>query len=206
MSSYQLKNNRITTGLAAAMAILFLVPSCGNRNKATDSPEAPEVTEPVVETHLTAAQNYLTETIGKEYASGEICIAYQDYIDVDESNPEDIQVWGDFWVENYNVVGDTLMFVSGGNHCGKMHVKKDPEGHFSVQGFDAVSDGSNYLPTAKVIFGDKFEEFQKAYSDDKGREEVRKKAVSEYVHANKLPVKYYKDYGWPAVRIPAWEE
>ena len=28
-------------------------------------------------------------------------------------------------------------------------------------------------------------------------------AIADYVKANKLPVKYYQDYGWPAKVIPA---
>lgn len=65
------------------------------------------------------------------------------------------------------------MFVSGGNHAGKMTVAKNSEGQFYVAGFDAVGDGSEYLPTA----------------------------ISEFVKKNNLTVKYYKDYGWPAVQL-----
>ena len=145
---------------------------------------------------------YLSEVIGTQYASGEVCIHFHNFIAVDESRPEDIQVWGDFWVDNYKVSGDTLLFVSGGTHPGKMHVKKDAEGHFTVTGFDAVGDGSEFLPTAKAIFGDRFDAFQQAYSDHIRREEVRKNAIAAFVSKHGLPVKVYKDYGWPAVEIP----
>ncbi len=188
--------------LSVALTSL-LFSSCGGRNKSTDTPTpASQESESVLDQYCGAIDRYLTDVIGKEYSPGEITIPYFDYISVDDSAPEDIQVWGDFWVENFNVVGDTLMFVSGGNHPGKMHVKKNAEGQFFVPGFDAVGDGSAYLPTAKTIFGDRFEEFQKAYSDDKARGEVRKSAISEYVKRNKLTVKYYKNFGWPAVPIP----
>ena len=148
----------------------------------------------------------LPMAIGKGYATGELTIPYSDYCSIDDSSAEDIQVWGDFWVENYNVSGDSLLFVSGGKHAGKMHIKKDSEGQFLVVGFDAVGDGSEYLPTAKAIFGDRFEEFQKAYSDNEAREEIRKSALAEFVRKNNLAVKYYKDYGWPAVQIPSLNE
>ena len=82
-----------------------------------------------------------------------------------------------------------------------MHIKKASGGQFYVAGFDAVGDGSEYLPTAKAIFGDRFDDFQKAYSDNKAREEIRKSAISEFVKKNNLAVKYYKDYGWPAVQL-----
>ena len=69
-----------------------------------------------------------------------------------------------------------------------MHIKKDSEGQFSVAGFDAVGDGSEYQPTAKAIFGDRFEEFQKAYSDNEAREEIRKAAIARFVKKNNLAV------------------
>jgi len=175
------------------LAVIFtaaMVVSCGMRgNKET-------------ETCFTAIEEYLAEEIGTQYSSGEVCIPFQNIIGVDDSQKEDIQVWGDFWVDNYNVSGDTLVFVSGGNHPGKMHVKQDGEGHFSVIGFEAVGDGSTFLPTAKTIFGDKFEAFQKEYSNHEKREEIRKNAIADYVAKKGLAVKVYKDYGWPAVEIP----
>ena len=194
----------ITNRLLIFMALMgLLFTSCGNRKdkSAASSPEG-QVTGSITDQYHKAINIYLTDVVGKGYASGEVTIPYYDYISIDDSTQEDIQVWGDFWVENFNISGDTLLFVSGGNHSGKLHIKKDTEGQFIVTGFDPVGDGSEYLPTAKAIFGDRFDDFQKAYSDNKAREEIRKSAISEYSRRNKLPVKFYKDYGWPAVTIP----
>ena len=189
-----------------AMAMILAAVSCGTRgqkkNAAAEAPEtkaAEAVQEP--ETYSQAIDRYLTEVIGAQYGSGEVCIPYHDYISADESRQDDIQVWGSYWVDNYNVVGDTLMFVSGGSHPGKMHVKQDEAGHFTVTGFDAVGDGSAFLPTAKAIFGDRFEDFQTALSDQNHREAVRKAAIAAYVEKHGLSAKVYKDYGWPAVEI-----
>ena len=185
-----------------AIATLLAVTSCGCReNKkaavATEPAKAPEV-----ETYFSAIDRYLTEQIGKQYLEAEVCIPFYSYTAVDESNQDDILVWGDFWVDNYNVVGDTLMFVSGGNHPGKMHVRQDADGHFEVTAFDAVGDGSEFLSSAKEIFGDKFDAFQAANSDDTKRAECRTNTIAGYVQKHQLPVKVYKDYGWPAVTIP----
>lgn len=183
-------------GLAAAIITL----SCGTRSGKKASSETKVVQE--TETCITAIDKYLSEVIGSQYAPGEVCIPSHRIIAVDESNPDDIQVWGDFWVDNFNVVGDTLMAVSGGSHPGKMHIIKDSEGHLTVTAFEAVGDGSSFTPTAKAIFGDRFDEFQKVNSDNVGREEARKSAIAAHVFKNNLPVKVYKDYGWPAVEIP----
>ena len=194
---------KLTFKILLPMSLLgILFTSCGNRQKNAVAESASEsATESVNNQYFDAINKYLTDIVGKGYASGEVTIPYSDYCFIDDSSAQDIQVLGDFWVENYNVSGDSLLFVSGGNHSGKMHIKKDSEGKFSVVGFDPVGDGSEYLPTAKAIFGDRFEEFQKAYSDNEAREEIRKSAISEFVKKNNLAVKYYKDYGWPAVQL-----
>ena len=190
---------KLTTKILLPMALMgILFTSCGNRQKKAVAESA---TESVNNQYFDAINKYLTDIIGKGYATGEVTIPYSDYCSIDDSSAEDIQVFGDFWVENYNVSGDSLLFVSGGNHSGKMHIKKASGGQFFVVGFDAVGDGSEYLPTAKAIFGDRFDDFQKAYSDNKAREEIRKSAISEFVKKNNLAVKYYKDYGWPAVQL-----
>ena len=189
--------------IMAALSVLVIA-SCGHRTgkKSASEPAAETKAVEETETCLTAIDEYLTKVIGSQYAPGEICIPSKRVIAVDESNPDDIQVWGDFWVDNFKVSGDTLVSVSGGSHPGKMHVKKSSEGQFFVTGLDAVGDGSTFLPTAKEIFGEHFEEFQKVNSDQTGREEARKNAIAAYVYKHNIPVKVYKDYGWPAVEIP----
>ena len=189
----------------AAAAMLFS--SCGNRKKTKEAaPVEPEAVQTVTDRYFEAVDRYFTGEIAPQYAPAELCITYHDYAAVDDSNPDDILVLGDFWVENYDIVGDTLMFVSGGDHAGKVHIKKDSAGNYFAPGLDAVGDGSEFLPTAKVIFGERFDEFQKANSDHERREQIRKAAISGYVSRNKLGVKYYKDFGWPAVRIPSPED
>lgn len=193
----------VNMALAAALSVLAIA-SCGSRTgkKNTSEPAAETKAAQETETCITDIDRYLSEVIGSQYAPGEVCIPSHRIIAVDESNPQDIQVWGDFWVDNFKVAGDTLMAVSGGSHPGKMHVIKDSEGHLTVTAFEAVGDGSSFTPTAKAIFSDQFEEFQKVNSDNVGREEARKSAIAAHVFKNNLPVKVYKDYGWPAVEIP----
>lgn len=199
---------KLTIRILIFMAIaVMLVSSCGNRKGGKNAaPVEPEAVQNVTDRYFEAIDKYFTSEISPQYAPAELCITYHDFAAVDDSNPDDILVLGDFWVENYNIVGDTLMFISGGNHAGKVHIKKDSAGNYFAAGHDAVADGSQFLPTAKAIFGDRFDEFQKANSDLENREQIRKAAISRYVFRNKLGVKYYKDYGWPAVEIPSPED
>lgn len=114
--------------------------------------------------------------------------------------PEDIRIWGDFWIENYNQVGDTLKTVSGGSHPGCMHVKKAEDG-FEVTSFDAVGDGSQFDPTAKAIFGDRYQALIDLWADEDAKQSARSQSIRDYAKANDLNVSYYQDYGWPAVKI-----
>ena len=148
---------------------------------------------------MAAIGRYMTE-IGSQYAAGELCIPYCLIAGTDEEDPEDIRVWGDFWVENYNQAADTLKSVSGGSHPGCMHVKKTEDG-FEVFQFDAVGDGSDFNPTAKAIFGDRFDAFMALYSNDDAKKAARAKSILDYAEAHGLDISCYQDFGWPAVKI-----
>ena len=151
-------------------------------------------------TYFPAIDRYLTDSIGSQYAKGEHCVPIHSIVRVDERNSEDILVWGDFWVFNYNQVGDTLKCVSGGSHPGLLHIRQTEKG-FEVTAFDQVEDGSRYLPTAKEIFGDKFDAFKTINSDEKNRERLRAEGLSVYAKKNGLAVNLYQDHGWPAKKL-----
>lgn len=192
----------IALALVSVMTVAF-ISACGQRKTGEKAAEeAVKEAEAVVETVYTAIDKYIVETIGEGYEPSAYSIPFYSYTVVDDSDLEDIQVWGDFWLLNYNQSGDTLKTASGGAYPGKMHVKKTETG-FEVTSFEAVGDGSEFTPTAKKIFGDKFDEFMAANSDDVKREAARLESIKEFVKANELPVKYYQDFGWPAVEIPS---
>lgn len=198
---------RLDCGLLALVILTVMAAGCGNRRSAgsQEGSQAGSLAGSQPEeavTYFTAIDKYLVENIASGYADADICIPFNNYVAVDESNADDIQVWGNFWVLNYTQAGDTLKCVSGGNHAGKMHVRQLGDNGFEVTSFEQVGDGSEFLPTAKTIFGDKFDEFMSAYSDQDKREAKRKEVIAGYVRKHDLPVKVYQDYGWPAVPIP----
>ena len=151
-------------------------------------------------TYFTAIDRYLVEEIGKHFAQSEHCVPLRNIVAVDESNTEDILVWGDFWVFNYNQAGDTLKCVSGGDHPGLMHLQQTEKG-YEVTTFDQVADGSGFLPSAKKIFGDKYDAFRTINSDDVAREKLRAEGLAEYVQQKGLAATLYQDYGWPAKEL-----
>lgn len=152
-------------------------------------------------TYFPAIERYLVSECGSKYLEGQYCVPFQTVIGVDERNSDDILVWGDFWVFNYNIEGDILKTVSGGSHPGLMHIKQTDEG-FEVTGFEQVEDGSKNLPSAKGIFGDKYEDFHAVNSDETRREKHRAEVLAKYVQKHGIPVTKYQDYGWPVKELP----
>lgn len=144
---------------------------------------------------------YIVDTFGKQYDKAEVCIPQQMVVATDESDDKDVKVWGDFWVFNYNISGDTLKTASCGSYPGLMHLKKVDNG-YEVTAFDAVGDGSQFVPTAKKIFGDKYEAFMKMYSNDMERSKSRTQGIAKYAKAHNLKVTMYQDMGSPAVMLP----
>ena len=64
-----------------------------------------------------------------------------------------------------------------------------------------VGDGSDFNPTAKAIFGDRFEAFMALYSNDDAKNAARAESILDYAEAHGLDISCYQDFGWPAVRI-----
>lgn len=147
--------------------------------------------------YYTALNRYLAEQIASRYASGEYTVPLYDVVAVGGEDSTDIRIWGDFWVYNYKQVGDTLKCVSGGSHPGLIHICQRGE-HFYISQFEQVGDGSNFLPTAKRIFGEYFKAFQIHHSDADNREVERREVLKAFVRDHGLSVTMYQDYGWPA--------
>ena len=142
-----------------------------------------------------AISDYLVEEIGSQYEKGDICVPTLMMV-----HEEDEVFMGDFWVSWYRQAGDTLKCVSGGNHAGKMTLKKEGNG-WAVTSFEQTEDGAGNVASAKRIFGSYFDVYESIHANDRIREEVRKIQLREYVREHGLNVKFYQDYGWPAIEL-----
>lgn len=151
-----------------------------------------------------AVYEYLTNEVAPLYDDGAeniVSVPVVQIIDQSKGDNGETLISGDFWIFNYEIDGDILKMVSGGAHPGRMHVAEDGE-IITVVSFDPVEDGGNLEPSAKEIFGDKYEEFMAVSSDDKTREAERAATLANFVKANSLKVTKYQDYGQDPVDIP----
>ena len=219
-----MKKRLLAVMMAAALVAMFGLAACNNgdgtsagkssqaaaesASSASASAEAP--TDPVADASRygyagtnpveAAAYKYMAEEASKNFEKADASIPIVNIVHVDFTNPDEVLVYGDFWVDNYNVAGDTLECVSGGNFPGVMHMSKDGDGYI-VSSFDMVEDGENFDASAKQLFGDNYDAFMKVYGDDEARDELRKIIVSDYVNLNGLAITQFQDYGWDPVQL-----
>ena len=147
-----------------------------------------------------AISDYLVKEIGKHYLQGQLCIPTLLIVAEEEEDTTQGRVWCDCWVDWYNVAGDTLKTVSGGNHSGCMTIQ-ERDGKPVVTAFEQTEDGARFIPSAKRIFGHHFDVYQNMNSNRDVREAARKEQLCEYVKRYNLNVRYYQDFGWDAVEL-----
>ena len=143
--------------------------------------------------------DYLVKEIGVHYRQGQLCIPTLLMVAEEESGDE-TRVWCDSWVYWYDVAGDTLKTVSGGNHAGCMTVEQK-DGKPVVTAFDKTVDGAGNEASAKRIFGKHYEVFQNMNSNQEVCEDARKEQLQWYIRQHDLNIRFYQDYGWPAVSL-----
>lgn len=142
-----------------------------------------------------AISDYLIGEIAPSYTQGELC--FPTLMMVAE---EDSTVYGDFWIYWYNVSGDTLKTVSGGNHTGRMTISYH-EGKPVVTAFEQTVDGAGNDASARRIFASHYDIYMNMHSNENVREAVRQEQLREYIRRHSLNIHYYQDYGWPAVTL-----
>lgn len=169
----------------------------------TETAELPDYEYPGPEAFYTVLYKYLIDTYSPDYPEAQVCIPCPVIVAEDESDKDDIRVYGDFWIFNYDLNGDVLENTSGGAYPGCIHLKSvDTAEGYEVTSMEVVEDGSGYTESAKKIFGKHYDDFAKINSDDKSREETRAQIIANYVAANDLKITAFQDYGWDPVPLP----
>lgn len=135
----------------------------------------------------------------ENFDPAEIAIPAPVVYQVDSSDESDIKVWGEFYIFNYDLKGDTLETQSGGNFRGCMHLMKEGE-DYQISSFDQVEDGSDEAESLRQICEEN-EELLAKFGNDEQVNEVRKNYISAYVKANDLNIKSYQDSGWDPVDL-----
>ncbi len=148
-----------------------------------------------------AIGEYLVDEIGQHYLQGEVCVPTIMIVAAgEELGSTTAHVWGDFWVDWYRLVGDTLKCVSGGNHSGRMTLEQE-EGKLRVTAFEQTVDGAGNDASARRIFGPHYDVYTNIHGNQDIREANRNLQLRNYLRRHGISASYYQDYGWPAVEI-----
>lgn len=145
--------------------------------------------------------DYLVHEIGSQYEQGDLCVPVLMIVAEEECETEYAFVWGEFWVYNYQIVGDTLKTVSGGCHAGRMTISEGVADSLYVAGFWQTEDGAGNDASARRIFSSHYDIYMNMHSNENVREAVRQEQLREYIRRHSLNIHYYQDYSWPAVEL-----
>ena len=156
-----------------------------------------------------AISDYLTNYIGSQYLQGEVCIPTIIIVAAEELSPSDDDstmtadsavIFGDFWIDWFNISGDTLYLVSGGNHSGRMTLVQHNEKP-QVTAFEQTVDGAGNTESAMRIFGEHYDVYHNIHSNQDVREACRKLQIIDYVRRKHMNIHYYQDFGREAVEL-----
>lgn len=142
---------------------------------------------------------YFRDNIKPDYEEADVFLPEFDILREDDTDPEDIKVWGDYHVANYSVRGTTFMFRSGGQYPGCFHLAKTGDG-YEVKSVEFVEDGTDWTESVKKIFNDDelLAAFEAASADER---DVRSYVIHSYAVENGMTIRAYQDYGWDPVQV-----
>ena len=120
-------------------------------------------------------------------------------VKIDDSDKNDIKVYGDFYIYGYDMNGTIFNCKNSGSFPGCYHLQ-DKDGKVSFVSKEIAEDGSNNYSSLLKICGNDEELVKKIFGIvDSDKEKTRVEYVKMYADANKLRVYGIKDYGWPII-------
>lgn len=155
--------------------------------------------------YTAAICDWIIETNADSYAPGDVAIPCPLILEIDDSDPNDILIWGSFDLYWYELRNTTLFCVSGGKYPGLIHMS-ETDGSYTVTDFDAVGDGSDYPIDVERIFGMReglLTRFEYSYAES---DAVRLEFAATYAAASGVRINQLQDFGWLPVALPGTGE
>ena len=143
---------------------------------------------------------YLLEDAEKNLEQGDVTIPAITFIDMDETDTNDIKVWGIFEQYAYNLEEKNLVMCSGAKTPGLFHLKKLEEGAEVVK-WDQREDGANADESLKAMCASKTGVYELFKQNENATEQNRTYFVRMYVEDNGLDIDTYQDPGQDPVKL-----
>ena len=163
---------------------------------------------PDVNPYLAAICEYLETEYGA--GSGSVMIPAPVILHTDDSDAENVKVWGNFWTLGYNLEGTCLVCEGGGEAPGVMELTQAEDGGYEVTSFRVAGDGDKYAEDIRMfceeVEGEDTDSLYEQYmqSNDLGASpaaDVRKAFIEQYVADNDLDIDSFQDPGWDPIVI-----
>jgi len=178
--------------------------------------------------YLAAICAYLAAEFGN--GSGEVMIPAPVILYTDDSDAENVRVWGNFWTLGYSLEGTCLVCEGGGEAPGIMELTQAGDGRYEVTDFRMAGDGTKYAEDIRSFCEEA--EGEEAEGEEAEREEaegekaegldadtlyeqymqsndlsaspaadVRKAFIAQYVEDNDLDIDSFQDPGWDPIEL-----
>lgn len=151
--------------------------------------------------YLPAVCDYIMQTYSPFYTQEDVAIPCPLILETDDTDPQDVRLWGIFVLDNYRLVNTTLIGESGGATPGLVHLKA-VDGGWQVTSMETVGDGDDFQKDVERIFGMReglLKRYQGITSDDINQARLR--SVSDYVNWNGLNITQMQDFGWKPMAL-----
>lgn len=142
----------------------------------------------------------------KFYDKADVAIPEPYIVRVDDSDQNDVKVWGRFGYFTYNVDGAYLQTQAGGLPVGVMHLAKDENGEWTVTSVQLAEDGAGCNTSLMKICENDRTLYDAFNIDEKSGNDNRAAFIREYLASNGMDFKGYQDYGWDPVDITIDQE
>ena len=148
---------------------------------------------------------YMESKTKKMYAMDKNCIWIPEFMIYEKVKKDGyLYVFGNFWIEYYQINGMIMESVAGGEHPARIKLKKTKQGYKVVE-YIETGDGLLYMEGIKNFtkdFPGVYDKFIKKQEQPRdSRDEITRKYLKMYVEENNLDIKYYQEYGWDPVEI-----
>ncbi len=164
----------------------------------------PTYTYTGTEEYLDVISDYMVTEYAKNFPQKmNVFIPYSIVVDTDDSNTDDILVYGEFDIDGYDLRNSTLVSNCGSRNAGIFHLQKADDGTVTVVKAELpeTEDETEKLFSSAKDAYDKI----KALTDE-DLTEARAAAIADYVNTNGLHIDQWQDYGEaPVVVINAPE-
>ena len=120
-------------------------------------------------------------------------------VKIDDSDKNDIKVYGDFAIYGYIMNGTIFDNKNGGSFPGCYHLKEE-NGNVTFVKKEIAEDGSNNYSSLVKICGNDENLAKEIFAvKDKDQDKTRVEYAKMYANKNNFRLSGIKDYGWPVI-------